>query len=130
MTTRLLPPEEWGRLASTELGAVLEHLDPARAAVLVVEADGVIVGCWGFLRVVHLEGLWIAEAHRRRGRVARRLWRGMLEAVRGWGERAVMTSALSPEVEDLARRIGGVELPGKHFTIGVESSCQQPLPSR
>ena len=42
LTTRVLPPEDWGLLAGTEAEPVLPHLDPAQAQALVVEVDGAV----------------------------------------------------------------------------------------
>ncbi len=76
VTTRILPREDYGRLAGTELEAVREQL-PESASVVVVEDDGEIVGCWALMPVLHAEGVWIAERERKRGRVALRLLRAM-----------------------------------------------------
>ena len=54
MTTRLLPPEEWDKLDG-ELAQVRDHLDPDRAAVVVVEDGDQVVGCWALLQVLHAE---------------------------------------------------------------------------
>lgn len=102
MTDRVLPHEEWGRLAHTPLGAVVASLNPATTAVVVVEdTDGAIVACWAALTVVHAEGAWIAEPYRRRVSVTLRLWRAMRRIVAATGATRVVTGANSDEVRDL-----------------------------
>jgi len=124
MTTRILQPEEYGRLAGTELEAVVPYL-PADALVVVVEDGAEIVGCWAVYSLVHVEGVWIAPSHRGRSSVARRLLRGMMRAARAFGARAVCTAALDVEVATMLRKLGANELPGQHFTLAIppESIC-------
>lgn len=127
---RILPREEWPRLAGTELEAVWPHL-PASAQVIVVEDGDAIVGCWAVFPLVHVEGLWIAESHRKNPRIAIQLLRGM-EAIAGaMGAQAVNTGAMTPDVVRLLEKRGAVELPGRHFSLTIKrgeihESCQQP----
>lgn len=119
MTTRMLPPEEWPRLEGTEAETVWPLLDPERAQVLVVEDNGAIVGCWVLMSVVHAECLWIAEAHRGKTSVARRLWIGMQRAAQALGVPIVATAALSDEVRDLLDHVGATKVPGDHYAMKV-----------
>ncbi len=43
MRTRILKPEEWGRLDGRDLGALLPFVEPQNIAVIVVEDAGEIV---------------------------------------------------------------------------------------
>jgi len=124
MTLRELPRAEWGRLRGVgeiqgvDLGEVAAAV-PADSRILVVEdEDGAIVGTWTVMRYVHVEGLWIAPAHRKRGSVARRLVAGMRQVAREWCVRAVLTGCATGEVQQLLERVGGVELP-KIFVFPV-----------
>ncbi len=120
MTTRLLPPEEWHRLVGTEAEALVPSLRPTHAGVVVVEdADGVIVGTWTLLRVVHAECVWVHPAHRGRGSVAARLLRGMSSLARAWGVDRVVTGACEPAVEALILKLGGQALPGRQFVVSL-----------
>lgn len=121
MITRILPRQEYYRLEGTELEAVRSTL-PAAAQVLVVEDDGRIVACWSLMPVWHVEGVWIAPEQRGRLGVVRRLVAGMFGLARSLGAGAVLTAAMTPEVEDLCRRLGGVEIPGKHFSLCVDAN--------
>jgi GNAT superfamily N-acetyltransferase len=120
LTSRILPPHEWPRLACTELEAVYPHLNPDDADVVVVEDDGRVVACWALLRVYHVEGVWVHPDYRKRGRVAGRL----LEAMRGLCKRLkigrVVTAAQSDDVRQLIVHLRGQVLPGDHFVIPLE----------
>jgi hypothetical protein len=126
--TRVLPPEEWPRLAGTEAEAVWPHLNNSESQVIVVERNQEIVGTWIVLRLVHVECCWIAPSLRGKGSVAGRLLAGMTAAARRWGATAVWTAAVSEDVKALIQRLDGRALPGEHFVIPVvseESSCPQ-----
>lgn len=118
MTSRILPPDEWPKLAGTELEAVWPVLN-ADATVLVVEDEGRIVGCWAILTYVHVEGLWIAPAYRKQASVGRRLWFGMLAAVRRLGADRVITGAMTQDVRDLITSAGGALLPGDQYVLAI-----------
>lgn len=128
MTSRVLPLEEWSRLAGTELDAVWPHLNPETARVLVVEDAGAIVGTWALFHVVHAEGVWIAETHRGKTAVARRLLKAMRQAATEMGAAVVATAALTPDVEGYLATLGAVTLPGTHYalSVGRTERCQQP----
>lgn len=110
MITRLLPLEEWPRLAGTELGSVLHLCDPQTTRVLTVEDGGQIIGCWAALAVVHAEGVWIHPDHRGKSSVARRLWHGMRMLLRGTVS-AVVTGAKDDTIRALIEGHGGDALP-------------------
>jgi len=116
VTTRLLPRDEWPKLAGTELETVVTML-PDSAAVIVVEDAGVIVGCWSLLPVYHAEGIWIRPDYRRKGGVALRLLRGLRTVARRYGARAVCTASMDTTVSTLIERIGGQKMPGTHYTV-------------
>lgn len=119
--TRTLPPDEWPKLEGTELELAWPHLDPTGAEVVVVEDDaGLIVGCWALVPYVHAEGVWVHPDHRRRGVVAGRLIQGLFRTARNAGARAVLTSAITPDVEALlVDHLHAVRLPGQSFVFGV-----------
>lgn len=120
MTTRILPPSEWPRLAGTELETVYPHMDPDQSDVVVVEQDGRIVACWALLRVYHVEGLWVAPEYRKRGRAGWRLLEAMRGLCRRVGARAVCTAACTPEVARLITQLRGVPLPGDQYMLPME----------
>lgn len=118
MTSRLLPRDEWARLAGTELETAWPVL-PSDAQIVVVEDEGAIVGCWAVIRYVHVEGLWIADAHRKRAGVGRRLLAGMLHAVRALGADRVITGAMGEDVRRLIAHAGGSLLPGEQYVMPI-----------
>ena len=125
MRSRILPPEEWSRLNETDLHTVLPWVKPEDAQIVVVEDGDQIVGCWAVLRIVHLEGVWIAPAYRGRGAVARRLLAKTLETARTWAGAWAMTGADTDEVRGLIERhLHGVKVPFDQFVIPMEASCQ------
>ena len=116
MIDRILPPEEWSRLAGTPLGTVVDQLNPATTAIAVVEDDaGRIVGCWAACTVVHAEGAWIAPEYRKRQSVTVRLWRRMRRVVRASGASRLVTGADSPEVAALLDRASAQPLPQEYL---------------
>jgi len=119
MTSRILPSEEWPRLAGTEAESVWPHFDPARVQVLVVEQDGAIVGTWVLMNVLHAECLWIAPSHRGLASVARRLWTLMQRTARTLGVPAVATAALSDDVRGLLEHVGATKVPGDHYAMRI-----------
>ncbi len=119
MTTRLLPPDEWPKLAGTEADAIWRDLDPALSHVIVVELDGDIVGTWILMSVLHAECLWIAPQYRKRASVGRRLWTTMQRTARSLGAPVVATAALSDDVRQMLDRIGAIHVPGDHYAMRV-----------
>ena len=120
MTGRLLPPEEWPRLAGTLLEGVWPSLKPDRDVVRVVEQDGEIIGCAALLALWHLEGAWIAPAHRKRAAVGRRLWAEMREEVRRRSVPEVWMMATSPDTARICERLGrATRLDCAHFAVMV-----------
>ena len=116
MTDRILPYEEWARLAGTPLGDVAGQLNPATTQIAVVEDEaGQIVGCWAACTVVHAEGAWIAPVWRKHPRVTRRLWRRMRDMIRATGASRVVTGAESPVVAALLTRASAQPLPQEYL---------------
>lgn len=117
MTVRSLPADEWHRLAETEARDVWPKLDPMYAKVIVVENDGQIIASHVLVPVWHLECLWVHPDHRRRAGVLRRLWRGVVETLRGMGIPAVATAACSDDVRRLLTHVHAEPLVGDHFLV-------------
>lgn len=111
MTTRILPPHEWPVLANTELGSMLEQMAPTAATVFVAEDGEAIVGAWALITIAHVEGLWIAPEHRKRGRVLLRLWTRLLELAAARGISTVWTGTMTPDVTHMLEARGALRLP-------------------
>jgi hypothetical protein len=123
MTSRILPPEEWARLAAC--GIETANLDPERTMPIVVENDEAdIVGCWLVMPVIHMEGLWIAPAYRQRTSVLRRLLQEMRQIVSGFfGVHVAWTAAQTPDVAAMIQAYGGAKLPpADHYVFPVRGA--------
>jgi len=119
MRTRILPIEEWPRLKGTEAEALWPHLDPSKSAVVVVEDDGIVVGCHVLMYVLHAECLWVHPDYRSKG-VMRELWSTVKRMVRAAGGRTRVTACTSDRVKKLLEYAGAERLPGQHFVIAME----------
>lgn len=117
LSTRLLPPEEWSRLADCGLGDLWASLPPATTRIVVVEEDGEIVGHVTGVLMLHAEGAWIAPRHRKRVAVWRRLIEGFWRLADGWGCRAAWASAASDEMRHVLARLHGAPVTGDHVIV-------------
>ena len=121
MTSRLLPIEEWPKLAATEARTVWSSF-PEQTRVVVVEDAGQIVGCHVLVAVLHAECLWIHPAHRGKTSVARRLWAAVKrEARETFGASWLMTGALTDDVRELLEHVGAVKVDMDHYMIPLEN---------
>jgi N-acetylglutamate synthase-like GNAT family acetyltransferase len=119
MQTRLLPPDEWGKLDGTELETVYPYLDRIRAHVIVVEDHGQIVGSWALFPLIHAEGIHIAPEHRGKTAVARRLLKAMRSTARAMGAQCINTAATDDDVKRMLITMGATRLPGAHYTLSL-----------
>jgi N-acetylglutamate synthase-like GNAT family acetyltransferase len=123
MTTRILPQDEWIRLAGTEAADVWPHLDPMRSHVVVVEEAGEIIACHVLMQVLHAECLWVHPDHRRPD-VSRLLWAAVQEKARLLGAKSLATAATTERVKRLLAYVGGKKLDGEHYVIPMEAPCR------
>ena len=117
LTDRILPPDEWSKLADTELGAACQLWRPEDAAIVVVEDDGAIVATWALCRFWHVEGVWVAPSHRKRPGVVRRLLVAMFSLARRFGVKAAITGAVTDEVRKLLSHLDAEQLPGTYHVL-------------
>jgi hypothetical protein len=119
VTTRILPPSEWSRLEGTLLEQTWPVL-PRGAVVLAVEQDGQILGCVAAWQVWHLEGLWIAPAHRGKVGVGRRLWQTVKTWAASFGVGEVVMMARSDEARKLIPKLGpSLHLACEHYAVKI-----------
>lgn len=114
MTSRILPPSEYDRLADTYL-APLRGCFPAQTSVIVVEDGAQIVGTWALMLVPHVEGVWVHPAHAGKAAVVRHLVTAMRREARAWGVSRLVTAAVDDRVRDLLAHLGAEQLPGDHY---------------
>lgn len=105
MTTRTLPVSEYPKLDGTLLDNIWPNLC-GQSRVLVVEDGAEIVGCVALVPIWHLDGVWIAPAHRQRASVGRRLLMAARAAVEAVGASEVWMMAMTPESRQLCERMG------------------------
>jgi len=118
MTRRILPHDEWPKLAGTALEAVWPLLPPERTSILVVEDEETIIGCWAFLWALHAEGVWVHPAHQGKSAVARHLLHGLKDVAGSLGAGAVVTSAVDPGVAAMLEQLGAEPFP-QSYTLAV-----------
>lgn len=128
MTTRELPRAEWHRISEADGGLhVIPETVPENTKIVVVEdADGKIVGSWMLLRTVHVECLWIAPSHRKRGSVFRRLLSQMTASARAWGAKVVLTHSAADDVARLVKNYGGVPIDAQAWVFKLKESLTCP----
>ncbi len=120
MTIRLLPRDEWPRLAGTLLEAVWPTL-PEGAVVLVQEEGAAIIGCVALFPEWHLEGAWVAPGYRHRVGLARRFLGAVQGLLRGRGIREVWVMSTSGDAGRFARHLGHpVLLACQHFAVQLD----------
>ena len=112
MTARLLPVEEWPRLAQTPFAGMAAVFDPSSVDVLVVERDGCIVASIALLSVLHAEGCWVSGGIG----VRRALWRALTAHVARIGARGVWGLATDAPMRRVLARCGSA-IVGDHFIV-------------
>ena len=119
MTSRLLPRDEWPKLAGTLLESVWPSL-PANAIITVVERDGRIVGCSCLFLCWHQEAAWISPELRGNAGVVRSLVRGMKDAIDELGINEVWMMSTEPSNTALIKKFGSaVHMTADHFAVKV-----------
>ncbi len=119
MIARVLPKGEYERLKETELEKVYPIL-PEGANVVVVEEDGKLLRTWALIPMLHAEGLWASPETRGRAGATRLLLKKAYEVGREMGTNVLLTSSLEEKVDRLIHKVGGIELPGRHFVINIQ----------
>lgn len=120
MTSRILPPEEWPKLAGTEAEGLWPHLHPARTSVVVIEENERLLACHVLSWLLHAECLWTVP-DRRSAVTMRRLWRAVQhEAFTHWGVHAVITNAVDDRVRTLLAYVGAARMPGDAYIVPVK----------
>ncbi len=115
MITRILPPEEWPRIAET--GCLVDKAWAARAqrgCVVVVELGRrLIATAFVFCAedaTPHVDGLWIADGYRGRVSLLRALHRGIKFVVDQLGGGRVPIGSAAAWMTRPERRAHGIEL--------------------
>jgi hypothetical protein len=115
MTRRLLPREEYGRLVGTYLEPLIDAFPPDTDVIVVEDDAGQIVGCSSLFARDHVEGTWIAEAHRDHPAVFWSLLHGIKATAHQRGSARVLTASMDDRMTDFLGRMHAEPLPGVHF---------------
>lgn len=123
MKISILPRSRWPEVEKLSpftfrLVSMLHTVRPEDAKLVVAEKDGKIIGCLSSLKLVHLEGTWVAEGERG-GLVAYR----MLCELQREADRATdpWTLASAPDGDagmvDYLNRLGAIRLPVSFYFL-------------
>lgn len=121
LKARILRPEEWERIKSPGLPALLPYVEPQNIAIMAVENGDGIAASVCALRVTHFEGLWIDPEYRGNAGVFRSLIRQAYAVPRVRGERWVFGGAEDGDerMASVCGRLGGKALPLKFYAMPV-----------
>lgn len=117
ITHRLLPPEEWHRVADIPPFSTGGLPNPDYWRIVVVERDGVIVACSSLFDTVHWDCFWAAEAERGNPVVFRELVNAGMEIMALHGIPMVHTTVPTENahVIPMLQRFGFNEAHGRLF---------------
>jgi GNAT superfamily N-acetyltransferase len=117
MISRILPPDEWHRLSITQFEQIGPTMRPEDVQIVVVEDGERIVATMAVLRVTHFESLWIDPEYRGNAGLGRRLVKAAVQAAKTWTDKWVWGTSESGHMDDITRRLGGVQVPVQTFMI-------------
>lgn len=115
MTRRILPRSEYARLVGTYLEPLKDALPPDADVIVVEDESGQIVACSSLFFRDHVEGTWIAEAHRGHAGTVRQLLEGIRQTARLRGTDRLLTASMDDAMTRLLNKLGAEPLPGQHF---------------
>lgn len=113
MTKTWLPPHAWPlALLGTELETVWPHLPSEAKVWAVVSEGGEVVACGAFFPMLHHEGFWIHDAHRR----SKDVWAEVGQVLAA--HQPFLTASDSPVIARLLEKSGALKLPGTFWRCG------------
>lgn len=121
MRTRILPAEEFAKLADVEMPVLHPYVPPRDIDVVVVEDDaGKVIASMNVFRATHFEGAWIAPGHRTAG-VTRALLRMVNALAAARGASWVFATAEHGDARMLKvlDRLKGVQMPVEMVVLPV-----------
>lgn len=118
MNARILPREEWSKLAVTGLHSLLPDFREEDCKPIVIEENGEIVGTITVLRTVHLESIWIRPGSR--AGVTRSLIREAIKEARKWG-RIALAQSCRENVISILRRMKTRRLDVETYILPLEN---------
>lgn len=133
MRTRILSPEEWGKVEGEGLSDLLLRCKPENIRVVAVEdGDGSVVAQVAVLNMAHFEGLWVRQDKRGNAGIWRALLRQAFAVPASMGEEWILGAAADGDekMDGVCRKLGGAPIPMRLFALPVpemqeDSSCRQ-----
>ena len=121
MQARLLPPEEWEKLADRPPFKDTGLPNPDHWAIVVVEDAGEIVASCALFDTVHWDGFHVNEEFRGHAGVFRQLLGASMATLQERGVPGVHLTIPhgQPELEAMAERFGFVPADGKLYIVAV-----------
>jgi len=122
LTRRVLPPEEWDKVAGIPPFNTGGLPNPEYWRIVVVERDGQIVACCSLFDTVHWDMFWVAAESQGAAGVFRELLLGGAEVMLTYGIRQVHTTVPDgrPELVAMLDRFGFERAPGALYTYTRE----------
>lgn len=117
VTKRVLPQEEWGKVAGIEPFASGGLPDPEHWRIVVVERDGTIVAVSSLFDTVHWDLFWVAEAERGNPVVFKELVEGGIAVMVEHDLKQVHTTVPfgRPDLSRMLERVGFQLAPGELY---------------
>jgi len=127
---RELPPDEYALLDATPLAQGIGPIKPSAShrVISAQDSSGRIVGYWFVNAVLHLEPLWIADEHRGRAGLVRRMWKGVQRIMRECNAAvgfAVVNHEAPPYVIPRASKLGFQRVPGDLYQVVLQPSAKE-----
>jgi hypothetical protein len=121
LTARILPHEEWHKVADRPPFNDGGLPDAAHWIIIVVEEDGEIVASCSLFDTVHWDGFHVNETHRGNPGVFRQLLEQSLTVLQAHGVPGVHLTIpnYQPALELMVERFGFVPAPGKLYIYSV-----------
>jgi len=118
MLSRILPPEEYGRLKMTGFPDISKAMQSDDCRILVLEDGEEIVSTMAVVRVVQFESFWINPKYRGNPRVGG-IWALAVGCAKAWSARWVAALCDSDRMAKHIRRLGGHPVKAEWFTIPI-----------
>lgn len=127
LTSRLLPPEEWDKVAHVPPFSTVGIPDPDHWRVLVVEdAEGKVVAVSHLYDMVHWDSFWIDPAHQGKAAAFRAMVTSGLETLGTLGIQVVHTTVPNdrPDLQQLVLDFGYQQAPGQLYLLYVPDAVR------
>lgn len=121
LLSRVLPVDEWEKIANREPFASTGLPDPSHWLIVVVERDGAVIASCALFDSVHWDAFEINGEARKNPAVFGALLNGALNVLQQQGVRGVHITIPDgqPELESIGQRLGFVKANGQLYILAV-----------